>query len=1412
MDNLKQKTMYKLFLFLSFFFFIGSINAQTAPIKKKAYVDEQKILNVEAATPRAGYISAPYRKTDGNWYEKTDAGVEQLIIDTVAMLATKYDLQNVSVDTINEIATKYELRQKILFASDFGFSVDNTHEENHISLQNAINYAVALYTSDSIETVINIKAGVYNVGSLLLDAVDQEIWNIEQVKGLTIKGLGEGKTIFSGSRNYTGDATSSDFFRIRNAPNTTFENLEFRSIKRPIDMDFNDAENSADSNMIKAIYVVAFSPSGNNLSSHNILIKNCGFRYLYGIAIHINDYVENPIIDNCVFKDLYRDVNGGTPQPTGVLINNSFNVELKNSTFENIIDLNGGLSHSVYLGNNKGGKMFNNVLNITHPQFNASNNGSGGLQFLSGDNIDFDVYNNTFTNVKNNISDLTRSKIRSNLFVNVQNSIYDISNIQFYQNTYNQTKELGSFKGINNILGTTYDVFYTNERFVYPDTFASTSANGNSFMFESGNHKRIYIKYNDFVNVNRAITLGRNSGSVDSSFIQYNTSTLKSSGKEMVYLLRGKNNVISNNTNIFSSNSDVSASIVRDNDGTISNTTPNKIYENRNLGNILNDPYSNLAHNTIESVNFQKYGLGDYTGIETYSLSVDSNGDVIEVPPTSGTVEGTGVENYITKWSTGGLNIENSSIFDNGNVGIGTTTPGEKLQIHGKVIFKTTSSSSRYIYFGDLSAQTTSNQGLNIYTKNTGDSKIQSYNTAARMDFTIGNFDQTRLTMYGRSHPTKPNGVEFITSTPSSDTPIGDIVFTASDANSSNTVNVDGANVEFNAGAGVLGIGNYGNIILNKNGGNLGIGTTTPDAKLDVEGGNVRFSEYGSGTVTGTAAKYLAVESDGDVIEVDAPTGGSVDTLNEIATKYDLLYSFSEISNITGDTTFFIRCEVKNPTNCDTIGFDAPVDFLTVNDTIDSGISNIPDTLLLGDENGVIFRVPFMDEVSAGGGGGGTNFDISDGITTENITDGETITFQNGFSIDATNTVQLGGDFNTSGAHTFTSNRHQNTGLFHYQFDNGTTTASYPTAKMLGNGDFILGAGSAAESALGETGAHLYFDKSQGAIIGGWNNSSTNITTAGDYSFNWSRNSIASGAGAFVAGGLGNSSTGTFSFSIGQSNTSSSTNSFAGGINSTASNTRAFVFGNASTSSGIMSYTVGDFNNNSGQNGSIIGANNSIDAGSTYSIIQGDGNSMLTSTRTSLIGRDNSATDSPNSVLMGYGNTATTSEQQILIGRLNAADAEGNVLLGYGLSGNSYRSTVTGKYNIDFTATKTSNVSTDELFSIGKGTTTSKSNVVTILKNGSILFNASQGGASGDSEAFSKPKTTFEFNVVNEAGTAAEGGVLLAKMTAAQKATIPAGNLVDGMEIYCSDCTANDSTIGVKQVYQISTTTWKNLW
>jgi len=48
----------------------------------------------------------------------------------------------------------------------------------------------------------------------------------------------------------------------------------------------------------------------------------------------------------------------------------------------------------------------------------------------------------------------------------------------------------------------------------------------------------------------------------------------------------------------------------------------------------------------------------------------------------------------------------------------------------------------------------------------------------------------------------------------------------------------------------------------------LGIGDPTPEAKLDVEGGTVRFSDYGSGNNTGSESYLLGVDSEGDVIEV----------------------------------------------------------------------------------------------------------------------------------------------------------------------------------------------------------------------------------------------------------------------------------------------------------------------------------------------------------------------------------------------------------------------------------------------------------------------------------------------------------------------------------------------------------------
>jgi hypothetical protein len=66
--------------------------------------------------------------------------------------------------------------------------------------------------------------------------------------------------------------------------------------------------------------------------------------------------------------------------------------------------------------------------------------------------------------------------------------------------------------------------------------------------------------------------------------------------------------------------------------------------------------------------------------------------------------------------------------------------------------------------------------------------------------------------------------------------------------------------------------------------GNLGVGTTSPDARLDVEGGAVRFSDYGTGTyldialpATPAAATYaLAVDADGDIVETNTAKSSKI--------------------------------------------------------------------------------------------------------------------------------------------------------------------------------------------------------------------------------------------------------------------------------------------------------------------------------------------------------------------------------------------------------------------------------------------------------------------------------------------------------------------------------------------------------
>jgi hypothetical protein len=260
-------------------------------------------------------------------------------------------------------------------------------------------------------------------------------------------------------------------------------------------------------------------------------------------------------------------------------------------------------------------------------------------------------------------------------------------------------------------------------------------------------------------------------------------------------------------------------------------------------GRAINAANANFYLGTDQSTTFN--GAVNITGALTVSGAT--------VPAGSGTA------NYVTKWATAST-FGNSVIYDNGtNVGIGTTSPGTKLEINGSVrgnqagalridsgngYVDVGAQNAAWSHFQTDRAQFYFNKGVTVDAGGAG-YNLSSYNTQDLLLATNGTVRMTLLNSSGY--------VGIGTTAPGSSLQINT---TASAQGALRIYNTSGAeaSMAYHGSSGnwwVVGAGGWGNTgsfvigdgtadtprLVISSSGNVGIGTTTPAAKLDINAG-----------------------------------------------------------------------------------------------------------------------------------------------------------------------------------------------------------------------------------------------------------------------------------------------------------------------------------------------------------------------------------------------------------------------------------------------------------------------------------------------------------------------------------------------------------------------------------------------
>jgi hypothetical protein len=300
--------------------------------------------------------------------------------------------------------------------------------------------------------------------------------------------------------------------------------------------------------------------------------------------------------------------------------------------------------------------------------------------------------------------------------------------------------------------------------------------------------------------------------------------------------------------------------------GVITNAAPDQVVAvTASTGIAVTGAYPNFTiENTAPD---QVVALTASTGISvtgTYPNFTITN----TAPSSGGTITGGGTTNYLSKWTSGSA-LGNSLVFDNGtNVGIGTATPAKKLHIKG---------GDDDVLFLDNGGQRYTTQ----YFANNGTTKallawdntnsLYSIGSAVASDFNFltANAERMRITNAGN--------VGIGTTAPATRLHVdgsGHALVVSNDTGNRRVYIGTDSTGEPSIQA-TLSNGTARQLNINPDGGNVGIGTTSPDKKLVVTGDGTGTAKIGIAGFTGgnyTGISFNGTLSEGNYNILSSPT------------------------------------------------------------------------------------------------------------------------------------------------------------------------------------------------------------------------------------------------------------------------------------------------------------------------------------------------------------------------------------------------------------------------------------------------------------------------------------------------------------------------------------------------------------